>query len=146
MRNWTLKFDRQHTISQLFQVFQRPGAPEVLALALANIFLLWNLNPLPSVDEFQLLTSNLLDLRELLSGRKVLSHSYELLLDLSASFCDVVKVCEADSLDAIIQFVLGAICCNESGSPSEELTEYYVERLTGKDSDLDILVEGFVLL
>jgi len=51
LRNWTLQGDRQRTVSQLLQVFQGPLAPELLALVLANMLLLWTLDPPLPVGE-----------------------------------------------------------------------------------------------
>ncbi len=155
LRNWTLQGDGQRTVSQLLQVFQGPLAPELLALALANMLLLWTLDPPFQVGEYQSTTSNLLGLRELLSGRKAFSHSYNLLLDLFASFRNAVKVLDAKRSIAITQFLLGAVCFTESAFPNEELTDYFVKRLIRmnsdeaarlKASDYEILIEGFLLL
>ena len=76
---------------QVFQVFQTPLEPEVLALALADMLLLWNLNPPSQVTGPQSM-SNLLGLGQLLSKRSMLKDSYNLLLDLFASFCDAIKI------------------------------------------------------
>jgi len=96
-----------------------------------------------------------LGLRELLSERKALSHSYNLLLDLFASFWNAVKVLEAKRSIAITQFLSGAVYFTESACPNEDLTDYLVERLIRmnsdeaarlKASDCETLIEGFVLL
>jgi len=135
LQSWTHTGDGERTVYQVFQVFQTPLAPEVLALALADILLLWTLDPPSQVSGPQSITSNLLGLGQLLSERSALRNSYNLLLDLFASFRNAIKVLEAKRSTAIVQFLSGAVCFTESACPSEDLTGYFLKRLSGKSPD-----------
>ena len=155
LQGWTHTGDGERTVRQVFQVFQTRLEPEVLALALADMLLLWTLDPPTQGSGSQSTTSDLWGLEQLLSERVALRNSYNLLLDLFASFCDAIKVLETKRWTAIVRFLSGAICFTEHACPKEELTGMFLERLNAKSLDqsaqvtaaeMETLVGNFVLL
>lgn len=155
LENWILRGDGRLTVSQVLKVFQDTLASEVLAMALADMLLLWTLDPPSEEDESQSTPSSLLGLGQLLSERSALRNSHSLLLVLSASFSNAIKVLEAKKSTAIMQFLTGAVCFTESACPSENITGYFLKRLSWKGpdeaeevtaSDIETLVGEFVLL
>lgn len=111
LQEWTRTGDGQRTISQLFNAFQSPLTPEALALALADMILLWALDPLAQLSGPQALPSNVSDLERLLSQPNLLNESYNLLIDLFASFDQAVEGLEAKVSTPIKEF-LGDLAFN----------------------------------
>ena len=147
LSGWIYTRDGEHTIYQVFQVFQTDTEPEVLALALADLFLLWILDP--PHDDPQPRVSNLFDLEMLLSGVITLKSSYYLLLDLFASFRVAIMVLKSHRSTAIMQFLSGSVCIVETAWPVEDLTIYLLRRLTGESSDrtaqaIAAVIEAFI--
>ncbi len=112
-----------------------PLAPEVLALVLADMLLLWTLKPPAEGSGVQSLPLNLSGLGQLLSQPGAFKESYNLLLDLLVSFSAAVKGMEITKSIPITLFLNGAQCFTGGSSPNKELKAYWKKRLVGKSHD-----------
>lgn len=132
LQAWTDKKGGQLMMSHVLEVFQSPLEPEVLALALADIFLLWTLQPSPQDKEYPQRPSSLSDLEELLSQRRALKHSYTLLLSLLTSFIDALEGFDSAKSEPIVRFLSRDTFGVEKMFMNEGLKRYSTERLKGK--------------
>ena len=152
LQRWIYTGDGVRTIYQVFQVFQTHSEPEVLALALADMLLLWVLDPPLQVNGPHSTTSDLIGLEKLLSEHGLLKNSYKLLLHVQASLCAaIIKVLEPKRSAAIVEFLSGAVCITEDICPIKELTDNMVEKLTVQAAqvtaaEIDTLGGKFVVL
>lgn len=131
LRDWTYSEHGEWTKSRLLMVFQHSTTPGVIALALANMLVLWNLHSSSQQGGSYLRLSALSDLKQLLSGRLAFSdsNSNHLLLELLASFNEALKGFESKGSTRITQFMRQSSAFIESGAASDELVAYFERRL-----------------
>ena len=134
LRDWTYSEHGEWTISRLLRVFQCSTKPEVIALALANMLVLWNVHSSSQEGGSHSRPSAFSDLGQLLSGRLAFSDpdSYHLLLELLASFIEALKGFESKESTRIMQFLWQSSAFIESAAASDELKAYFERRLEPK--------------
>lgn len=151
LQEWLKTRDGEHVKLHMFRIFQTSLAPEVLALTLTDMLILWCLDEPDDEDESLSTPANLMGLKQLLTMPEALKQSHTLLLELFRSFCQAVE----DLKMPTMHFLKKAAYLDSNIPPCEDLYVYNVQRLQRKrdseaisvsNADLDQVLQELSLL
>lgn len=146
LQDWIDTEEGKDIILQLLKDFEVPMVPEVLALDIADMLLLWILQP--SAEIRGLLPPNLSGLGQLLSHADDFKESHHLLLKLVVSFSSTVRNMRVRNWKPIMQFLDEAQCFTGDEHPSKEFQGYFKMRFVEEShhdaaADYESLVRAF---